>query len=87
MGGGHERGFPAAIRSGGEIGRDGAQASDGFAWGAASRDVGGVTGTRRGEVHSVAGVIFKEDSGEWLRESHRDATVTRQVRACDATVG
>lgn len=27
----------------GEIGGDGAQASDGFAWGAARRDVGGAT--------------------------------------------
>ncbi|OHC94146.1 MAG: hypothetical protein A3H25_18180 [Sphingomonadales bacterium RIFCSPLOWO2_12_FULL_63_15] len=71
----------------GEIGGDGAQASDGFAWGAARRDVGEVTAARQGEVHSVAGVIFEEDSGELLRGSHRDATVARQVRACDATVG
>ena len=71
----------------GEIGGDGAQASDGFAWGAASRDVGGVTSARQGEVHSVAGVIFGEDSGELLRGSHRDATATRQVRDCDAPLG
>jgi hypothetical protein len=71
----------------GEIGGDGAQASDGFAWGAARRNVRGAPLTRQGEVHNVAGVIFGEDSGELRRGSRRDATVTRQVRACDAPVG